>query len=94
MEMVEGGAGAEEPASKWARLESVIPAPWEPPAQPARNLAPVADIKPVATQLERRAEAAGAAREVQVAGGAGPQAAANMAAGAAGNANQIREKRQ
>ncbi len=51
MEMVEGGAGAEEPVSKRARLESVIPAPLEPPVQPARNAAPAVAIKPAATPL-------------------------------------------
>jgi len=51
MEMVEGGAGAEESVSKRSRLESVIPAPQEPPAQPARNAAPAAAFKPPATPL-------------------------------------------
>jgi hypothetical protein len=51
MEIVDGGAGGEEPVIKRARLESVIPAPQEPPAQPAQHAASAAAAKPAATLL-------------------------------------------
>jgi hypothetical protein len=45
---VEGGAGADEPANKRARLESVISAAQDPPVQQARKEAPAAPTHPVA----------------------------------------------
>jgi hypothetical protein len=108
MEMVEGGAGAEELASKRTRLEFVILAPQEPPRsrpgmqcrrQQSNRLRHrygcPGSYRQLGARWERRTEAvdaAGASREALGAAVAGAQAAQVAVTMAAGAAGNVNQK--